>query len=130
MMEWHPVFVAGKARIRVSFTGGHLCSGGNTAASYETDDPVVQKVIENSAQFRSGKIRNVRRNAPLSMQKENNPGGESGNELKEMKFATIGQAEDFLTREKGVSPLVLVSDDATLRTAESLGIKIVIENRE
>lgn len=57
MMEWHTVFAAGRSRIRVSFIGGHLCGGGSTPAVYETSDPVVQKVIERSGAFRSGRIR-------------------------------------------------------------------------
>ncbi|MBO5445672.1 MAG: hypothetical protein J5995_10085 [Muribaculaceae bacterium] len=57
MMEWHPVFCIGRTRMRVSFTGGHLCGGGTTPASYETDDPVVQAVIEGSAEFRRKRIR-------------------------------------------------------------------------
>ena len=56
MMEWHPVFRAGRTRLRVSFTGGHLCGGAATPACFETADEVVQKVIESSAAFRSGSI--------------------------------------------------------------------------
>lgn len=58
-MEWHPVFRAGRTRIQVPFTGGHLCGGACTPASYETSDPVVQMVIERSAAFRQGRIRLV-----------------------------------------------------------------------
>lgn len=57
MMEWHPVFNIGRTRMRVPFTGGHLCGGGITPATYETSDPVVQAVIEDSAAFRSKRIR-------------------------------------------------------------------------
>lgn len=57
MMEWHPVFNVGRTRLRVSFTGGHLCGGGTTPAVFETSDPVVQAVIEGSAAFRGNKIR-------------------------------------------------------------------------
>ena len=57
MKECHPEFRAGRGRIRVPFTGGQLCVGGSTAASFSTSDPVLQKVIEASPQFHSGKIR-------------------------------------------------------------------------
>ena len=60
MMEWHPEFRVGRGRIQVSFTGGHLCGGASTPASYETADPVVQTVIESSAAFRQGRIRLVK----------------------------------------------------------------------
>ncbi len=57
MMEWHPIFKTGRTRLQVSFTGGHLCGGACTPASYETSDPVVQAVIEHSEAFRNGKIK-------------------------------------------------------------------------
>ena len=59
MMEWLPEFRVGRGRLQVSFTGGHLCGGACTPASYETSDPVVQKVIESSVHFRQGRIRLV-----------------------------------------------------------------------
>ena len=59
MMEWHPVFKVGRGSLHVSFTGGHLCGGARTSASFETSDPVVQKVIEGSEPFRSKRIRLV-----------------------------------------------------------------------
>ncbi len=57
MKECHPVFRAGRGRIRVPFTGGQLCAGGVRPASFSTSDPVLQAVIEASPQFRSGQIR-------------------------------------------------------------------------
>lgn len=57
MMEWHTVFRVGRTSLSVSFTGGHLCGGGTTPAAFETSDPVVQTVIENSESFRNRKIR-------------------------------------------------------------------------
>ena len=59
MMEWHPVFKIGRGTLQVSFTGGYLCGGARTSASFETSDPVVQKVIECSKPYRSQKIRLV-----------------------------------------------------------------------
>lgn len=66
MMEWHPVFNVGRTRIAVSFTGGHLCGGGTTPAVFETDNPVVQAVIENSDAFRSNRIRLAWVEPPIS----------------------------------------------------------------
>lgn len=60
MMEWHPLFEAGRARLHVAFTGGHLGDGCSVPAAFETGDPVVQRVIESSKEFRSGRIRLAR----------------------------------------------------------------------
>lgn len=40
----------------MSFTGGHLCGGACTPASFETEDPVVQAIIEGSKAFKTGRI--------------------------------------------------------------------------
>lgn len=128
MKEWHPVLVAGKTRIRIPFTGGYLCSGGNTPACFETSNPALQRLIEDSAPFRSGKIRKAH-----SVGFEAGPSsGRASAERRAtvMKFASMGLAEDFLTREKGVSPIKFTSDEATKRLAESLGIIIEIENTD
>ena len=46
----------GKALLRVDFTGGAINSAGMTPANYVTDNPLYQKAIEDSEQFRSGEI--------------------------------------------------------------------------
>ncbi len=56
MMEWHPVFVVGRTRLQLPFVGGHFCGGATCAATFQTSDPVVQKIIENSVAFKSDKI--------------------------------------------------------------------------
>ena len=49
-------FRVGKALLRVDFTGGAINSAGMTPANYVTDNPLYQKAIEDSEQFRSGEI--------------------------------------------------------------------------
>ena len=56
MMEWHAVIPIGKSSMCVKFTGGTLSGYGITPAKYTTSDEVIQKMIENSPHFRSGKI--------------------------------------------------------------------------
>lgn len=46
----------GKAHMRIEFTGGKSAGLGNKWASFSTSDCVAQHVIENSPEFRSGKI--------------------------------------------------------------------------
>ncbi len=53
MMEWHPVFKTGSSHIQIPFTGGHLCGGARTPATFETDNPVIQTIIEKSDYFKS-----------------------------------------------------------------------------
>lgn len=56
LMEWHAVIPAGKAQVHIHFSGGALTGYGVTPAEYSTANPVIQRVIENSSYFRSGKI--------------------------------------------------------------------------
>lgn len=56
MMEWLALIQAGKASVHVSFTGGGLTSYGVTPAEYSTNNPVMQRIIENSDYFKSGRI--------------------------------------------------------------------------
>ena len=45
----------------VHFTGGKMSGYGVTPAKFQTADPVLQKYIENSPQFRSGRIKLYKR---------------------------------------------------------------------
>lgn len=56
LMECMVSIPVGKAHMRVEFTGGILTSYGNTPAKYTTSDQFKQTVIENSPQFKSGRI--------------------------------------------------------------------------
>lgn len=56
LTEWTALLPAGKARLAVTFTGGTASGYGESPALFSTDSPAVQKVIEESGYFRSGRI--------------------------------------------------------------------------
>lgn len=56
LMEWVCNIPVGKTRLRVEFSGGVLTQYGNTPAKFVTDDLLKQAIIENSKQYKSGKI--------------------------------------------------------------------------
>ena len=125
-MEWHTEFRVGRGRLQVSFTGGHLCGGASSPASYETSDPVVQKVIESSGAFRSGRIR-------LSMQSQ-----VMGRRLPDLlptpdtsltpiEFKDLDEAGDFLQHTKGIPLERLVTLDQCLAEAKRLGLDLKIK---
>lgn len=119
MMEWHPVFRVGRTRMQVSFTGGHMCGGGSTPASYHTSDPVVQAVIEKSEAFRSGRIR-------LGITDCNDGGAvarpPSQTHHEVFEYSDKEQIYDYLEHEKGVPVEELCDDDSCFRVARRLGI--------
>lgn len=56
MMDWTTQIKAGKGAVSVHFTGGALTAYGVTPAKFSTSNPFFQNVIENSDQFKSGRI--------------------------------------------------------------------------
>lgn len=57
MKECVVAIPAGRSRIQIAFTGGHLAAGGITPAAFETSDTAVQALIEKSPQFKQHIIR-------------------------------------------------------------------------
>lgn len=157
MMEWHPVFVAGKARVQVSFTGGYLGDGCSTPARFETADEVVQRVIENSDAFRKGRIRlaaawgtpaPVRRKAAgppaAKIPEKKEPAVKAGSLFEEetageadvsvadsepvLEFDTLSDAADWLAMECGAKRSQLFTKDQCYEAAAQYGKKISIKN--
>lgn len=56
LLEWKMTLRAGKARIKVAFTGGSMGGNGVVPAKYVTDNPAIQRLIEDSKHFRSGRV--------------------------------------------------------------------------
>lgn len=56
LMDWTTQIKAGKGSVSVHFTGGALTAYGVTPAKYSTSNPFFQSVIENSKQFKTGRI--------------------------------------------------------------------------
>lgn len=60
LTEWQALIPAGKAVVRVSFTGGSASGFGIVPATFSTESPVIKSLIERSHYFRNGKIRKLR----------------------------------------------------------------------
>ena len=95
-MDWTTQIKAGKAMVTVHFTGGALTAYGVTPATYSTTDAFFQRVIEGSAQFRSGKI------ALLSeMEVSGNPDASDAARKVAKDKAAVGASDAALTEAKG-----------------------------
>lgn len=96
LMDWTTQIKAGKAMVTVHFTGGALTAYGVTPATYSTTDAFFQRVIEGSAQFRSGKI------ALLSeMEVGGNPDAADAAHTVAKDKAAVGASDAALTEAKG-----------------------------
>ena len=60
MMEYQSIIRFGKNTIKVTFTGGSMNAIGVTPATYTTSSFLIQQAIENSNEFKRGRIRIVR----------------------------------------------------------------------
>lgn len=96
LMDWTTQIKAGKAMVTVHFTGGALTAYGVTPATYSTTDAFFQRVIEGSAQFRSGKI------ALLSeMEVGGHPDAADAARKVAKDKAAVGASDAALTEAKG-----------------------------
>lgn len=59
MMEYQAIIKIGRATLKVLFTDGSITSLGQNPAHYTTSDFLVQHAIENSRDFKRGRIRVV-----------------------------------------------------------------------
>ncbi len=107
MMEWHPVFKVGRSRLRVSFTGGHLCGGACTHASFTTSDPVVQAVIEHSEAYKNDKIICITPEEPTVFE-----------------YSTQQELFAYLEDKRNVNPDLLKTFDDAKREAARLNITL------
>lgn len=56
MMEYQTIIKIGRAILKVMFTDGSMTSIGQNPAKYTTSDFLVQHAIENSSEFKKGRI--------------------------------------------------------------------------
>lgn len=56
MMEWHALIPAGRATVRVPFTGGTVTGYGVSPATFSTENKDVMRLIEDSHYYKSGRI--------------------------------------------------------------------------
>lgn len=59
MMEYQALIKVGKATLKVQFTDGSITALGQNPASFTTTDFIVQHAIENSSEFKRGRIKIV-----------------------------------------------------------------------
>lgn len=60
MMEYQSIIRFGKNTLKVTFTGGSMNAIGVTPATYTTSSFLIQQAIENSNEYKRGRIRIVR----------------------------------------------------------------------
>jgi hypothetical protein len=121
----------GSGMIVCNFTNGNLQSREEIPASYTTDNPIIQHVIENCDRFKGGKIFLMAEyeEAPKAYDA---PKAEPEKPKKAKKaekkprivesVTTFGEAVTFLMTEDGVKMGDLKDEESCIRIAEEIGI--------
>lgn len=97
LLEKHCVLRAGNITMKVSFTNGTLTGYGVAPATYTTEDPFTQAVIENSAQYKSKEI------ILVSVHEEPDP-------VKAKSESENGEQDTGTGSESGMGAVVKVAD--------------------
>ena len=111
--------------MRVDFTGGSINSAGMTPANYVTDNPLYQKAIEESEQFRNGEIVIGATEKIEEKVAEANAASAEANSKKEVivGVTNVQQARSILMGEPYKIPLSELQNKVAIRAkADELGI--------
>lgn len=129
MLEWHALIPAGNQMLNLEFSEGKVSGYGTSPARYRTMDPVVQRAIEASPCFKSGRIRLLETIGSNTSIKRNAETAKRGDEIAEKSIriinaADLGMARSELMAATGV-PASAVRTRAEIESvAKSNGIKI------
>jgi len=135
LMEWSAMIPAGSARMNIHFSGGALTGYGVTPAEYSTDDLLVQRIIESSDYFKTGKIQLLRSvevegKGREVLGKKDKPAAEHDTQpeeakeepLTEVAVSDLEEAKEYLVEQYGVARSKLRSRVAIVDSARENGI--------
>lgn len=126
IIEWHAALAIGKAKVRVSFTGGAVTTNGVTPATFTTSDPIVQLAIQRSKEFTSGKIKIVRSNTlqeEVAIERNVKAPAKKASESTQMNSKTNGGT---ITDESPVSedtPVSKETEAEALKDSEEMSVE-------
>lgn len=120
LMECQALIPAGRSAIRIPFAGGSMSGYGITPATYRTADRALQHLIENSPDFRRGRITVERvEGTPEAQKAECAPrAGET------VEFDDLQQAREYLADSCGVDRRRLRTAPGVTEAAREHGVTI------
>lgn len=124
LMEWQPILHIGKATFRPEFTGGTMSAFGTTPATYTTKDPVIQRIIEDSAYYKSGRIELIRENVIEGSAEDCKTEDAPEADAETMQFASTGDAANYLNETFGIPKMQLRSRAAVQQAGADHNINI------
>ncbi len=129
-MEWRGNFHLGKAIVVIDFTGGTFSGMGQTPATFTTSDPALQKIIEESGHFRSGRVKRILSIFDRLEEASTKNRTKTAQKPHIYQAADANDAADWLEQQAGL-PTDGITDSAGLtELAARNGITLLIEKTE
>ena len=132
LLEWHGYVTSGTTRMKVSFTNGSTSAWGVAPATFTTKDALTQHIIENSDQFKGGRIKLVRsvaiaesKKAKQQAQDVKAANDNGSGEKRTLTFSFNDEAKDYLVENCGATRAKIMTRQQIEAFAESKGIAIV-----
>lgn len=130
LLEWHGYVTSGTTRMKVSFTNGSTSAWGVAPATFTTKDALTQHIIENSDQFKGGRIRLVRsveiaEPKKAKAQEAKATTDEANAEDKTLSFAYNDEAKDYLVENFGAERAKIMTRRQIEDFAKGKGYTIV-----
>ncbi len=124
LIEFLGTFYAGKAKFSATFTGGTFTGIGMKPAVYTTENPVKQAIIENSPEFKSGRIFLYSQEG----ESEAEAVAEDSSVVENVKtvrveISDLQAAKDYLVEKCGAARGSLKSKQSVIDTAKANGIE-------
>lgn len=134
LMDWQSEIQLGKAKLNVTFSGGTMTKYGVTPAEYTTSNEFVQKAIENSAYFKTGRIKIVRcidTSATTETTSEEEapkvniiiPDNATEVKVKKIEVSCLPEAQEYLRDNFGISTSAVTSKAKAQDYAKQYGIQ-------
>lgn len=134
LLEWHGLVESHGVKMKVDFTNGSVTAYGVAPATFTTTDALTQYILENSDQFKKGKIQLLRSNVIEADAKEEKPKAEEKAEEKveenpvEVKVNCVEDAKEYMITNFGVASSKLRSRVQIENSARQNGVKFVWED--
>lgn len=127
LIEYLATFYADLAKMTVTFSGGTFTGIGMKPATYTTENPVKQAIIENSPEFKKGRIFLYSQEGESEQEEAEATVEESSvaEEAKTMRVevSDLQAAKDYLVEKCGANRASLKTKQSIIDTAKVNGIE-------
>lgn len=145
LLEWHGNVHCGGSSMKVDFTNGSTTAYGVSPATFMTKDVLTQQFIENSDEYKGGRIRTVsitplpggeeekqagKPEGEAAWKPEGNASGTTAEEAQHVKVSDKAEAVEWLKEhypEKGYTGVKLRSKEAFEAACKECGVEFDIQ---